>query len=680
MWLKLVCELKVSAKMGNPGMNTISTVDLLLDKPPQEQFDRFTRLVSEILKVPIALISIIDLKNNRQFFTSACGLPDPLASDRQSPLSHSFCQHVVYADRPLIVTDARENPLVQDNPAIPDLDVIAYLGMPIYDTLGKTIGSLCAIDHKPRVWSSFEISLMKDLSGAVSDQIELKSSLAAREQSLRKVSRFGNIVENAQHEVFTFDPVTYKFRDVNRGARKNLGYTNAEVRKLTPIDIKPELSLAEFEELIEPLKREELPHLNFETVHLRKNGTTYKVAIRLELHRGGGDETFIAFCQDITRRRAIENALRDKTQDFEALFNNAPGPMTISNMDTEILLANPAYEDVMGAKKGELIGKRFLDFIAPDYITAVREGINNATPDDPFFSITQKEIVRGKPGTMVWTNVVQFENDTPRKIFSIANDVSELHEAKSLAENREIEARKAFEVRKVFLANMSHEIRTPLNAIMGLFQLIQMSDVPDRQKKQAEVGLNASHHLLGQLVNVLEISRMEANAVEISKKPTEIKELAEQWKESAAATNHRLGKSIDIILEIEESAPELWDLDAQRVTQIINNLADNALKFTTEGQVAILIRSNSKGAQDSLQISVSDTGCGIPKSKRDVVFDRFSQVDDAETRENTGSGLGLAISRGLAELELMGATLEVEPNSTKDCYSTTMKLELELED
>ena len=461
-------------------MTKTSTVDLLLDKPPQEQFDRFTRLVSEILKVPFALISIIDHERDRQFFTSASGLPEPIASTRQTPLSHSFCKHVVERDEPLIVKNATKTPLVRGNPAIEELNVHAYLGMPVHDQQGNPIGSLCAINQQPREWSAAEISLMKDLAGAVSDQIALQKALDTRDETLLKVSRLGNIVENAQHEVFTFDPVTFKFQDVNRGARTNLGYSTAEIRELTPFDIKPFFDRTDFEDLIEPLRLDKVPHLSFETVHERKNGSTYKVAIRLELHRRGGDEIFIAFCEDITRHRAIEGALRDKTRDFEALFKNAPDPLTISDMNTKILRANPAYESMTGAEAGSLIGKRFIDLIPLAYRDEVRAGLAKTSPQDPVFSITQTEVFKGKPATMVWTNVVQFENEFPIKIFSIANDVSKLQEAKSLAEDRELVARKAFEVRKVFLANMSHEIRTPLNAIMGLFQLIQMSDIPDR--------------------------------------------------------------------------------------------------------------------------------------------------------------------------------------------------------
>jgi len=212
---------------------------------------------------------------------------------------------------------------------------------------------------------------------------------------------------------------------------------------------------------------------------------------------------------------------------------------------------------------------------------------------------------------------------------------------------------------------------------MGLFQLIQMSDVPDRQKKQAEVGLNASHHLLGQLLNVLDLSRVEAKAVEIVPKSTELRPLAEQLLETARATNHRLGKSIELSLEIAADTPKLFTLDARRVTQILNNLTENALKFTSKGKVCLAMRpatSADPGAPKELEISVSDTGCGIPRRKSEAVFERFVQVDSAHTREQGGSGLGLAISRELAEL--MGGSLNVACPSPHACFKTTFTLRL----
>jgi len=525
----------------------------LVDSPATEEFDRFTRLATKMLGVQVALVSIVDFDKDRQFFTSACGLGEPWASQRQTPLTHSFCQHVVTANEPLVIEDARNHPLVCDNLAIPDLNVVAYLGIPVTAPDGRALGALCAIDARRRAWSEGDISVLSDLGASVTSQIGLRAALLESESSKKAASQFGRAVENSHHEVFMFDADTLKFMTVNKGARVNLGYDNTELRALTPVDIKPEFSQLDFDRYIEPLRSGSVPNLKFETKHARKDGSTYPVSIRLELH--DDSKMFIAFVEDITERRKLEHALAKETESFLSFFRYAPEPMTVSAMDTTILQVNPASERLFGLSSENLLGKQFLQYIPEDRRPEVQLAFSQATPDNPFYSVLLEQVINGIPKSLIWSNVVQFEDGKPSRIFSIANDVTELHEAKTLAERNANEANKAMEIRKVFLANMSHEVRTPLNAIMGLFQLIQMADVPERQKKQAKVGLDASHHLLAQLVNVLELSRVEANAVEITPKPTDIRSLAEQWLETASATNHRLGKPIELSLEIDETIP-----------------------------------------------------------------------------------------------------------------------------
>ncbi|MDW3225021.1 MAG: PAS domain S-box protein [Paracoccaceae bacterium] len=649
----------------------------LVDVPETEDFDRFTRLATKMLGVPVALVSIVDFDEDRQFFTSACGLADPWASARQTPLSHSFCQHVVSNDKPLIIEDARVHPLVHDNPAIDDLNVIAYLGIPIAAPDGTCLGALCAIDSKPRMWSREDVCVLTDLAASVTSQIGLSAALLISESRRKAATRFGNIVENAHHEVFTFDPETLLFTGVNKGARENLGYNQPEIRRLTPLDIIPDYDRFAFEDLLRPLRQGRISKLEFKTRHQRKDATTYPVSIRLELQQEAGEPVFIAFCIDITERLQLQRALREKSESFSALFKHAHEPMTIANIDTTLLQVNPACQELFGHSSEALVGTRFMNHVPQEYQADIARKLSDATPESPFFSSFQQQDVNGQHKIMHWSNIVQFVNGKATKVFSIANDVTELHAAKTRAEVSAQEARKAIEIRKVFLANMSHEVRTPLNAIMGLFQLIQMADVPERQKKQAEVGLDASHHLLAQLVNVLELSRVEANAVEITATPTEVRPLAAQWLETATATNHRLGKPIELALEVDEATPEFAMLDARRVTQILNNLTDNAIKFTTKGRVTIqvsMVPAKDPAGPAQLEISVSDTGCGIPTDKRDAVFERFFQIDDAQTRENSGSGLGLAISRELAML--MGATLEVASPAPDGCYTTTFALRL----
>jgi GAF domain-containing protein len=146
----------------------------LLDSPAEESFDRLTRLTSTVLNVPIALVSLVE--DDRQFFKSCLGLPQPWARQRQTPLSHSFCQHVVESGEPLVISDAREHPVLRDNPAIRDIGVIAYMGAPLITPTGSVLGTLCAIDHQPRHWTPEQVEILSNLAGSVLSEIQLHAA------------------------------------------------------------------------------------------------------------------------------------------------------------------------------------------------------------------------------------------------------------------------------------------------------------------------------------------------------------------------------------------------------------------------------------------------------------------------------------------------------------------------
>jgi diguanylate cyclase (GGDEF)-like protein len=150
----------------------------VLDTDPEPEFDRFTRLAVDLLGVPMALVTLVE--HDRQFFKSACGLPEDWANARQTPLSHSFCQHVVAGRRPLIIADARTHPLVADNLAVRDLSVIAYAGLPLTLTDGHVVGAFCAINTHPHEWTEHELRILGDLAAAVRAQLELRHALAGQ--------------------------------------------------------------------------------------------------------------------------------------------------------------------------------------------------------------------------------------------------------------------------------------------------------------------------------------------------------------------------------------------------------------------------------------------------------------------------------------------------------------------
>ncbi|MEM1116769.1 MAG: ATP-binding protein [Bacteroidota bacterium] len=157
----------------------------LLDAEASETFDRLTRLAKQVIGAPIALVSLVD--EQRQFFLSQQGLGGSVADARETPLSHSFCQHVVATDDALVVDDARAHPVVCDNLAIPDLGVEAYLGVPIHAPDGEVLGSLCSIDNTPRAWTQEEVAAIEALVASVEAEIALRQEVAERERTEREL-------------------------------------------------------------------------------------------------------------------------------------------------------------------------------------------------------------------------------------------------------------------------------------------------------------------------------------------------------------------------------------------------------------------------------------------------------------------------------------------------------------
>jgi PAS domain S-box-containing protein len=145
----------------------------LLDTPPEESFDRLTRMAARLLGAPVALISLVT--DDRQFFKSATGLPEPWATRRGAPLAYSICRHVVESGAPLVVDDVRRHPLLRSNPAARELGWIAYAGVPLVTGQGFVIGALSVIDAAPRLWSERDVALLRDLAASAVSEIELHS-------------------------------------------------------------------------------------------------------------------------------------------------------------------------------------------------------------------------------------------------------------------------------------------------------------------------------------------------------------------------------------------------------------------------------------------------------------------------------------------------------------------------
>lgn len=154
---------------------------MLLDSPPEPAFDRITRLVVKLLRVPVAAISFLD--QDRHIFKSQIGLGEPFASSRELPMTHSLCAMVVDQQTPLVLDDTRADPRAANNRAVSDLGVLAYAGFPLHAATGETLGSCCALDTAPRVWSEDELAILGDLARVIETEMALRSTVQTLQEA-----------------------------------------------------------------------------------------------------------------------------------------------------------------------------------------------------------------------------------------------------------------------------------------------------------------------------------------------------------------------------------------------------------------------------------------------------------------------------------------------------------------
>ena len=342
-----------------------------------------------------------------------------------------------------------------------------------------------------------------------------------------------------------------------------------------------------------------------------------------------------------------------------AILHNASDGIHILDSGGNLIEASDSFCAMLGYRRDEIIGCN-----ARLWVAEVSDEELAAAMQRQFASREKSQFAsrhRRKDGVIidVEINGMVHELDGQPALINSSRDTTERNLAVAQLKQAKNMAEEASRAKSDFLANMSHEIRTPMNGIIGMTELALDTELNQEQREYLELVKSSADALLNIINDILDFSKIEAGKMDLDQIEFDLHDMLSQTTRSIALRAHQ--KNLELLLDIDPDIPRALNGDPGRLRQVLLNLLGNAIKFTERGEIVLRARMDAQQPDPNqvvLNISVRDTGIGIPREKFESIFDSFSQADSSTTRQYGGTGLGLSISARL--VELMGGHIRLE--------------------
>jgi PAS domain S-box-containing protein len=377
---------------------------------------------------------------------------------------------------------------------------------------------------------------------------------------------------------------------------------------------------------------------------------------------------------NISGRKRAESAVKESERLLANIINFLPDATFVIDKKGRVISWNRAIEKMTGIKAEQILGHGNYEYALPFYGESRPILIDMVLGSDPSFEEKYDNIKRQEDGSLAGEAYMPNLRGGEAYLLGSASalydsdgnywgaiesirDITERKRAEEDLQRSKEKAESATRAKSEFLANMSHEIRTPMNAVIGMTGLLLNENLTPEQRDYAETIRNSGEALLAIINDILDLSKIEGEMIELERQPFDLRSCIEVSLNLVAADASK--KGLNMAYSIDDNTPKAILGDPTRLSQILVNLLSNAVKFTEKGDVAVSVFSiKLESGSYEIHFAVKDTGIGIPEDKMSRLFQSFSQIDASTTRRYGGTGLGLAISKRLAET--MGGKIWVE--------------------